>query len=941
MDIIKQFNLPSYVKGKSFSEASKFIAKKFEGRNSPEDVATLNDLQGRLQQAQEFIKQQNQKLSQPQEGNNFNYGGQMGPGDPKPKSAYPANPNDLISSFKNNQEGLSYSNPYPNRSNRWELFDSYQKGLSNKTMNTGNVNNIPAEGRDAFTGKYGFDAEKIKSELNYEKKLNKRNVVTEADKLKMDNKSIASSINSNSFDGGGLMSLLGGAGGAASGVAGGAGSVMGAVTGGLDLANRVFGDTGVDTSGRTAGPKVNMGGEIAGGAMSGAQLGGAIAPGIGHAIGAIGGGILGSIGGKRKINDASEANFGNAVMKNNELANKYNEGGYLGFDGGRDLKPKAKALDISGLDLNSLNDPMTARALGLPEQIGLRDPRTARGLNLKGVGLNDPRTARSLNTSGLNKATNGLNDVVTGTPDENVANNTGGLAERRIPGQEQTNKTFNPFSNLDASALRYAPAAMNLAQLASLEKPSDVAFDRLNTKYDKQLVDEQGLQNTVRQATASNRDALLSSSGGSGSKARAALLASQLQGTKALSQAYQQAGAENRQEGRREQDFNLGVAKTNLQQGNLAKQVNLQRDAAYQTNRSKLLSELGNDLGGMGREELFKKYPEMMGLGYDSKGNKITQEENTEFTANDNIIENTANAANSINPSTNPDQVDPGTTVGSTKTNVVEPTNTNSIIDNNVVDNTVVDKNAGKQKVADEIKKRIAGQTIGGISNKDLNGVNNLDLSNDFSTVLDGLQRDEGNKAYVKSKKTNRNPKSNYDPNNIGLSQDEIHPSQQVYDYNKKLGQIEDSNYVNKKDEFVKTNLKDFYGKNVEINKEIEPNFNKALDIIKGQGLNLSVADSHVRKDVKVAAKKTYDKNLAKFKKDGFYINNEGLRVNSAPAKQAGAKSFHTSGKAFDLNQKAYNPNSAKFLAVKQALIDSGFKQHPGEWWHFSVGEFD
>ena len=67
MDIISKFNLPSYLKGKSFSEASKIIADRFEGRNSKEDVDTLNDLQGRLQQAQDFVKAQQEAKTQPQQ----------------------------------------------------------------------------------------------------------------------------------------------------------------------------------------------------------------------------------------------------------------------------------------------------------------------------------------------------------------------------------------------------------------------------------------------------------------------------------------------------------------------------------------------------------------------------------------------------------------------------------------------------------------------------------------------------------------------------------------------------------------------------------------------------------------------------------------------------------------------------------------------------------
>ena len=67
MDIMSQFNLPKYLKGKSFSEASKLIADKFQDRNTPEDIATLKELQGRLRSAQEFVKAK-QQVNIPEEG---------------------------------------------------------------------------------------------------------------------------------------------------------------------------------------------------------------------------------------------------------------------------------------------------------------------------------------------------------------------------------------------------------------------------------------------------------------------------------------------------------------------------------------------------------------------------------------------------------------------------------------------------------------------------------------------------------------------------------------------------------------------------------------------------------------------------------------------------------------------------------------------------------
>tara|TARA_R110000744_G_C19256211_1_gene550838 strand:- start:56 stop:1084 length:1029 start_codon:yes stop_codon:yes gene_type:complete len=82
----------------------------------------------------------------------------------------------------------------------------------------------------------------------------------------------------------------------------------------------------------------------------------------------------------------------------------------------------------------------------------------------------------------------------------------------------------------------------------------------------------------------------------------------------------------------------------------------------------------------------------------------------------------------------------------------------------------------------------------------------------------------------------------------------------------------------------------------------------------------------------------------------------ESDRTKPKPAKDAGLKSFHTLGKAVDLNRDYYDAlglrgdgqgkvfNEDKILeyqAVKNALIEAGFKQHPKEWWHFSHGEFD
>jgi hypothetical protein len=66
-NIIEDFNLPKYVKGKSFAEASKAINKKFEGREGTEVERTKQELLKRLSEAQEYVKMQESLKANSQE----------------------------------------------------------------------------------------------------------------------------------------------------------------------------------------------------------------------------------------------------------------------------------------------------------------------------------------------------------------------------------------------------------------------------------------------------------------------------------------------------------------------------------------------------------------------------------------------------------------------------------------------------------------------------------------------------------------------------------------------------------------------------------------------------------------------------------------------------------------------------------------------------------
>lgn len=172
---------------------------------------------------------------------------------------------------------------------------------------------------------------------------------------------------------------------------------------------------------------------------------------------------------------------------------------------------------------------------------------------------------------------------------------------------------------------RYAPALMNAIQLAKLKKPEGVVLNKLNNRYKPTYADLAQQQNIVNQEL-NNTNAAIQQSGASQGASRAAMLGAQLNKTRALSNAYAQAQAQNAQQDNIAQQFNLGIDQTNLQQANLQQDINDRNMGNYDTQKSKLISQLGTDIGNIGKEQLFKQYPKMMGLGYNWNGKYFVNE---------------------------------------------------------------------------------------------------------------------------------------------------------------------------------------------------------------------------------------------------------------------------------------------------------------------------
>ena len=175
---------------------------------------------------------------------------------------------------------------------------------------------------------------------------------------------------------------------------------------------------------------------------------------------------------------------------------------------------------------------------------------------------------------------------------------------------------------------------MNAYQLAKMGKPEVETLDRLGNKYNPQYMDEKALTNQINAETNYTANALANASNGSLGSLSNNILGMQLNKTKALSDAYSKVADVNRNEDKTAQEFNLGVDQVNLNQSNNEKDINAKNRGAFKTERSKLLGQIGDDLGNIGKETVYKKLAgEAFGYSYDGEyllkpdGTKVSEEE--------------------------------------------------------------------------------------------------------------------------------------------------------------------------------------------------------------------------------------------------------------------------------------------------------------------------
>lgn len=182
--------------------------------------------------------------------------------------------------------------------------------------------------------------------------------------------------------------------------------------------------------------------------------------------------------------------------------------------------------------------------------------------------------------------------------------------------------------------LKYAPIAMNAYQLSQLKKPSGVVLDRLSNRYKPMYMDENRIQNQVSNEMNNSVAGLTNATAGSESALRANLVGTTAGRIKGMSDAYSKMNEYNAGQNLAGQQFNLGVDQANIGQSNNQLEINDRNQANYRNQRSKLLGSIGTDLGSVGKEEV-NKNSLAEALGYTVDGDYVVNKKTGEKSSAD------------------------------------------------------------------------------------------------------------------------------------------------------------------------------------------------------------------------------------------------------------------------------------------------------------------
>lgn len=630
-ELITRFKLPAYISGKSFADASKEISKRFEGRNDMVSNNTKNELLKRLADAQEFLKSQEQFQSVPQE--QMARGGYVNQyfngGDPTVETSDASIEDDIEAVPADNTQKYvagynaiapvvgNMINPTANDAQRTQILQgvsSLGSGIGNAIG--GEAGGIVGKSIGAATGLYEMGSEAF----------GKSNVDTSGQQS-IKGASAGKSAGAGALKGAGTGATIGSI---IPGLGTAAGAAIGAVVGGV--------------SGYVGGKKDEKA-QAKNNSLYASNInkqfsdnyanGGIIDPTLPLPMRPV----------ERELSmekykllramairgSGVKSDYKPDLRSPEETRPMYDElraSAKRGYKVNTGYKPDLRNPEETMVNyLKVRNNGVTEYAQGGP----MKNKKLTYSINeyKKGGKIDPTPIVKPLNNlvtpignTPISTAPSILNTSITLPNDINQQVYEPSTYEKIRMGLEDTGKFAGKIGDKlsdNADLLRYAPAVMNAVQLAKLKKPSGVQLARLDNRYRPEYVDLAQQQNIANQELT-NVNSAIQQSGASQGASRAAMLGAQLNKTRALSNAYANAQAQNAQQNAMAQQFNLGVDERNLQQSNLQQEINDRNMGNYDTQKSQLLAQLGTDIGNIGKEQLYKQYPKLMGLGYNWNG---------------------------------------------------------------------------------------------------------------------------------------------------------------------------------------------------------------------------------------------------------------------------------------------------------------------------------
>lgn len=573
-DVISNFNLPKSLVGKSVSDATKIINNKFKDRNSQIDNRTKSTLLDRIANAQEHIKQQEQaKMNESMQANAQDA--------PEPMMDAPEGAEQFMYGGKQNKMFLGGDTGVENNANQ-QTGGMNMSQLGNMIGGVGTAigggGNYAKQQQQNY--QLGFHDTKLEKDQNDEQQIDK----------------VKDTVSSAFGPIGGLF--------------------RGIQKAGKGIGNSIGGESGAAVSGAFSPEEGTMANFKDKDLSVGEKILGTV-PGVG--------GVMAhrqaqkrqaEFEQKRRMSEnfyryQNTQNFDDVnINAYGGKVNKYGDGGKSKpwerkFSTQQDdpnyggSGPEGFFKNINGAPYNTMNDEPFYQ----PKNVPLLSEQVLPNTN--------PGSARQF---GRNINPHDVNNV-------------------NSPTKSNGRNIVDKLSNIDGTALRYSPIAMNAFQLATLNKPRYEKLDRLDNQYQKQYLDEKYYENIAREQAAASTNAI-GRSGISAGQMINAQIGSQLAATKGISDSYNKIKQHNINENKIAQQTKFNNKQVNIGQSNLENDINAKNEGNYETQKSKLLGQMGNDLGNVGKEEVYKKLAkETFGYTWDGKyftndkGDKLTDTE--------------------------------------------------------------------------------------------------------------------------------------------------------------------------------------------------------------------------------------------------------------------------------------------------------------------------